>query len=865
MRSLYRIYMSLIGVVIVMCFIEVTRSAKQAEKEDRNYSPCQKQTRKLDASPSFFHTPHSNSILEQTVIVVIVGPPIDVNDTACTFDIGDVVRQVSAAKDEVLYISLQCMSSDVRLVLDNPSGVVNKHLIGYLALSGCAIYWRDLAIYGDALDFRVLFLSRWKDIFTEEQEVYPRNDSETCVYAPGLENLGTLGFIQVDSDVEGSEDLPSIFNDEYICWPNMAEISFHGIPYPSPPNTLSTRMPRLQSIEAREGHLKQPPNFPWNNQLLKLPRNLSRSEVGNDHYSTAEGIDVPPDYYRRLLSLDNNKITDLSSFEINGLLHKISLTGNKLHSVGANTFNGVEGLQVIDLSSNSLTDLPITLFQNLILLKQLNLKYNDIEILVMGTFSNLTSLKLLNIANNKLVAITASIFSDLRSLEIIDLSNNQISMIDNSAIFLESLALTQVVLGGNQIVELPSWLFLVRSLKYIDLADNKVTFPSILKCWSKIEKEYFIYQNRRSASQFSEIGEPSHEKMVDLTQNNITEVSLNNLSAEIRDVFPLVFAFYKLDIRDNPVWCGFSAFTFHKFITGSHEFSKLQYKPNQFNVDNWKCENPNNVRDIPIAEAPLATFKYIVLVKDCPTGCKCYNLPDSTDLDIDCSHLDLTELPDTVPQRTKILRLAYNRLNCLTEPKWYFGQLRLLDLSYNQIYNVSNEAINNLTSLETFMVNNNRLSYLPDNITELSQLQSLHLHINPLVCDCKSGWLSDWFKNKLPIIEKASNIFCSNSGKLLQNTVADDFLCKPKTFSSTQISNTALDVGIALACSIVLVVILVLLVVCLVHRRRNPCHSESRHKPFPVCSNGGNIYQLTVEENHQNGHSNGRCCTSVDM
>ena len=76
----------------------------------------------------------------------------------------------------------------------------------------------------------------------------------------------------------------------------------------------------------------------------------------------------------------------------------------------------------------------------------------------------------------------------------------------------------------------------------------------------------------------------------------------------------------------------------------------------------------------------------------------------------DCSHLNLTSVPSSLPNSTKHLDISHNRIHTLRNRSFeYLVSLMTLDLSHNEMNYIAAEAFKGLTNLTSLSLNNNGL------------------------------------------------------------------------------------------------------------------------------------------------------------
>lgn len=110
----------------------------------------------------------------------------------------------------------------------------------------------------------------------------------------------------------------------------------------------------------------------------------------------------------------------------------------------------------------------------------------------------------------------------------------------------------------------------------------------------------------------------------------------------------------------------------------------------------------------------------------------CQLITNST---LDCSNLGLSEIPKDIPNSVKQLNLSHNSISNFLDDAFdkYCVNITLLDLSYNDISNLSRRHFEGLKSLETLFLLANKISSLsPDTFVDLKNLKRLDLSSNSL-------------------------------------------------------------------------------------------------------------------------------------
>jgi Leucine-rich repeat (LRR) protein len=154
----------------------------------------------------------------------------------------------------------------------------------------------------------------------------------------------------------------------------------------------------------------------------------------------------------KYLDLSHNYLDGVSgeySFENFDFTGKIDLSFNLIKRLGKDFFaSGLNSLNELDMSNNDLKRIENFSFKSLISLESLDLGTNALVILEDGLFSNLTKLVYLNVKNNHLRNLAFLKF--LINLEHGDLSYNQIEIVHRDT-FSFSPKITSINLNSNRI------------------------------------------------------------------------------------------------------------------------------------------------------------------------------------------------------------------------------------------------------------------------------------------------------------------------------------------------------------------------------------------------------------------------------
>ncbi|KAG5669790.1 hypothetical protein PVAND_000083 [Polypedilum vanderplanki] len=155
-------------------------------------------------------------------------------------------------------------------------------------------------------------------------------------------------------------------------------------------------------------------------------------------------------------------------------LRFLDLTGNKIETIEAGSFDDLVELISLGMSNNKIKNLHENLFKNLVKLEELYLQDNQISLFKPKQFENLKNLKFLDLSGNQLDSVHEDIFKDLGNLEKIKFVNCNLKSLPQR-IFENLLELKSLDGEKNQLKTLPENLFINnQKLALIFLKHNKL-------------------------------------------------------------------------------------------------------------------------------------------------------------------------------------------------------------------------------------------------------------------------------------------------------------------------------------------------------------------------------------------------------
>ncbi|KAK1792099.1 hypothetical protein P4O66_001877 [Electrophorus voltai] len=370
---------------------------------------------------------------------------------------------------------------------------------------------------------------------------------------------------------------------------------------------------------------------------------------------------------------------------------------------------------VVDCSNLRLTKVPDHIPAST---AELRLNNNEITSLeATGAFKTLTQLKKINLSNNKISEIEDGVFEGASSITELHLTANQLDSV-RSGMFRGLEGLRMLMLRNNRISCIHNNSFTgLYNVRLLSLYDNQLTTitPGAFDTLQTLSTLYVLNHI---------LGFFVRTQARTLA---FVSVALNLLANS-----------FNCDCR--LAWLG-DWLRSRKIVTG-----------------NPRCQRPAFLKEIPLQDVALPDFHCEEGQEDvscmprpqCPSECTCLETV------VRCSNKHLRALPKGIPRNVTELYLDGNQFSTVPKELAAFKYLQLVSLHGNDI------------------------SELPDGIfNDVVSLSHLAIGANPLYCDCRLRWLSDWVKTgyKEPGIARCTGPL-GMEGKLLLTTPAKKFECQ---------------------------------------------------------------------------------------
>uniref|UniRef100_A0A669DE99 Slit homolog 1b (Drosophila) n=1 Tax=Oreochromis niloticus TaxID=8128 RepID=A0A669DE99_ORENI len=482
--------------------------------------------------------------------------------------------------------------------------------------------------------------------------------------------------------------------------------------------------------------------------------------------------------------LYGNKITELPSGVFDGLasLELLLLNANKIHCIRANVFKDLENLALLSLYDNKIQSLAKGTFSSLRSIQTLHLAQNpfvcDCNVKWLADFLRSNPIETSGarcasprrLANKRIAQIKSSKFrcsgtedrrlnyecnskpvcpakcrceanvvdcSNLRltkfpehlpsSTEELRLNNNDLSVLEATGAFKGLSQLKKINLSNNKISEIEDGAF--------EGASSVVELHLTANHLESVRGSMFKgMEGMRMMLRNNKISCIHNGSFTGLTNVRLLSLYDNQLSTILPGAFDTLPNLSTLNLLANPFKCDCRLSWFGAWL-----------RSRRIVTGNPRCQGPAFLREIPLQDVAVPDFRCedgmigILSISrnliSCPSQCTCM------DTVVRCSNKHLQALPRGLPRNVTELILSYNELRCI--PPLALGGLRSLRL--------------------------------------------LAIGANPLYCDCRLLWLSEWVKSgyKEPGIARCAGPR-GMEGKLLLTTPADKFQCLGPVESSVQ-------------------------------------------------------------------------------
>ncbi|KAI5735419.1 hypothetical protein M8J77_018014 [Diaphorina citri] len=464
----------------------------------------------------------------------------------------------------------------------------------------------------------------------------------------------------------------------------------------------------------------------------------------------------------KIFNVSYNEIVQMSRNTFPKLyeLHTIDASHNQIAHISNAVMQPLLSLRFLNFTHNVLQEIKSETFGTLPTVLDLKLDYNQLDQISRGAFTKLSSLSTLSLTHNKI----NSMFELPISLGHLDLSYNSFETLPNSDVWPSMNALLSLNLANNMIGDTLSKgsFYPLLTLQSLDLSDNKLTvvpyealsdFTSLRNLVmrsnqiQRLSKAAFgslpvVFDLDISRNEISNISVKAFEGLLQLINLNLSynkiEVIPNGAFQGLVALNTLDLSYNGLESLDNKTNSLFEDCLSLKNLFLSHnKISFLTKKSIPFNqYYKYKLEHI----DLSYNSIPVLSFDFTFGTKDI----KLFNL----------SHNQINEVRRYVIGNftyLHILDLSYNEISNLHEPHVFKlpSNLTKLDLSNNLLSSVPVKEILNTTQLEELNLEHNKFTQIPTQLYAMLNKTKLRFAQNPLICDCYILPLYKWLHDQL--------------------------------------------------------------------------------------------------------------------
>ncbi|XP_033296899.1 protein toll [Bombus bifarius] len=414
------------------------------------------------------------------------------------------------------------------------------------------------------------------------------------------------------------------------------------------------------------------------------------------------------------LTLSSNGLTNLSSdlFADIPQLVWLDLRENRVH-LSPGIFKYTPNLEVLELGMNMMGNIEPSILNPLEKLRFLNLWQNKFTEIKPGTFDKLETLNSLDLNGNELTTLPKDIFAKLKNLEALNLFSNNFSSLPEGLLE-HNVRLREVNLYANKrnMTTLPNRLFAnLKELVTVELRSNglkKVPADLFRGSFSlnnislqrnfieSLPKDLFngLEHLSKLLLNYNELTSLPDEIFLHLKHLVTLDLSKNHLTSISRSIFKSLKSLEYLNMSENKL----------KVIEDTSFYSLTKLRIAQFSHNYLKFN------------ASINTY------------------PD------DFGNKSVFHTCTALQE----LHLARNNISEIYSD-WTIGslKLRILDLRYNQITQISAENLQFLSNDIKVNLTHNRIKYIYLSTAErLAKFQTnprnviIYVENNPIVCDC---------------------------------------------------------------------------------------------------------------------------------
>ncbi|GJQ88238.1 Tl [Trypoxylus dichotomus] len=524
-----------------------------------------------------------------------------------------------------------------------------------------------------------------------------------------------------------------------------------------------------------------------NNQITYLPEKILQPLTGLKEINLTGLIEIPNNFFKTNQALEKLMFSsiylsfipeDVFSHLTN--LTTLILTDTSLETLPDNLLANQKNLRSLQLYNNRFRTLPTGIFRNLKSLESLHIYGNQLKEWNSPP-KQLPKLKELHLFSNELTNIKGDFSNNMPSLTVLNLSKNKISRIDPSAF--NYFDLDDLNLSHNNLSEGP---------------DGEITFVDGMRRARVVNLAYNVYENfpegieaktLRLNMAYNKIKTLELSYVINFDEGNFRNNAIERITfAAIPEI--LVASASEeprksvIDINDNPIDCGCSAFQLVQYFDGSYKYKDIYLRISL--VGDVRCHDPLTMarKDVRSLKSQSFTCDYKEAYI-CPEKCSCALSPHYQSFNVTCNGRNLPT-PPIIPGFVSKTYYAFNGFGTM----FTINKL-VVDLSNNSIKNFTERDSTYINASELYLANNelslvnwlpprlevlqlsdNKLENLGYNaimaLNDSKNLKNLTLHDNLWNCNCKLLNFTRLVKAQHWKIPFENKILCTDSRKVVE-------------------------------------------------------------------------------------------------
>ncbi|KAF8965555.1 hypothetical protein BDZ97DRAFT_1918118 [Flammula alnicola] len=437
-------------------------------------------------------------------------------------------------------------------------------------------------------------------------------------------------------------------------------------------------------------------------------------------------IEIPLDFIQSCTTLRDLRLTHMSmkkvpqSLRHSTTLHRLDISSNSIRDLEEAYLDHIHDLLTIHAQNNRLENLP-------------------------WHFARLRSLNTINISNNKFRKFPI-ILTQVETLRDLDISFNMITELPEDIGKMK--ALERLIIVGNQVSKFPDQAAELVSLRVLDIRRNQISDLTLICMLPQI---YSLSADHNSVHALDLALGPNMHTLI-ASHNDITQLSLvpGPMGNPPYALAELDLSYAKLSSLDDLALSHLSSLRKLKL-----DHNSIRLIPESLGgltwLESFSCTD-NKLDTLPSTIGNLQKLEFLDAhnnnLNELPQTL--WNCASLTKINVTSNFLNAWHDPPAAvvvqetpalgakpPSLVHSLEKLYVGENCLADnailPLMLFKELRVLNLSYNEIQDMPGNFFRNMSHLEELYLSGNKLTSIPvEDFPRLTKLSILFLNGNKL-------------------------------------------------------------------------------------------------------------------------------------